>query len=101
MCWYPFQSYSPRQPLQYPLHYYVAAVVVVPVVVVVVVPVVLLVVVAVVVVPVVVVLLLVVAAVVVVVVVPVVWQFCKNQGCRWSDCQSSVVGYSASLAAAF
>lgn len=33
--------------------------------------------------------------------VAVTWQFCKNQDCSWRDCQSSVVGYSASLAAIF
>ena len=98
--WYPFQCcYLPRHYLQYLLHYsLVVAVVVVVVVVVAAAVVVVVVAAAAVVVAVVVVVVVVVAAAAV---VDFVWQFYRNQDCSWSDCQSSVVGYSASFVGVF
>ena len=82
---YPHQLFnSPRQSLLYLLRCYsLNAVVVVTVVFVVVIAVVVVV--------------AVIAAAVVVVVDDFVWQFCKNQDGSWSNCQSSIVGYSAAV----
>ena len=75
--------YSPRQSLLYLLRCYsLNAVVVVTVVFVVVIAVVVVVA---------------VIAAVVVVADDFVWQFCKNQDGSWSNCQSSIVGYSAAV----
>ena len=76
--------YSPRQSLLYLLHCYsLNAVVVVTVVFVVIIAVVVVV--------------AVIAAAVVVDDDDFVWQFCKNQDGSWSNCQSSIVGYSAAV----